>query len=109
MKIRENYTCPLEVTHDLMRGKWKPIIIFQMRHGNQRFSELKQGIAGISEKMLIQQLNELMDYGIINKENGEGYPLYTAYHLTERGIKMLSAIVIMQEIGREFIQEFINE
>lgn len=26
MKIRKDYTCPLEIVHDIVRGKWKPII-----------------------------------------------------------------------------------
>ena len=50
MKIRENYTCPLEITHDLIKGKWKTILIFQLRNGVKTFSELKHGIEGISEK-----------------------------------------------------------
>lgn len=33
MKVRDSYTCPLELTHDIIRGKWKPIIIWQLRKG----------------------------------------------------------------------------
>ncbi len=33
MKIRTKYTCPLELVHDMVKGKWKPIIIFQFRNG----------------------------------------------------------------------------
>lgn len=99
MKIRENYTCPLEIVHDLVKGKWKTILIFQLRHKTQTFSELKHGIQGISEKMLIQQLKELQQYGIINKTCYEGYPLHVEYFLTDRGLKLLEAVLIMQDIG----------
>ena len=34
MKLREEYTCPLELTHDLIRGKWKSIILWQLGKGN---------------------------------------------------------------------------
>lgn len=105
MKVRESFTCPLEVVHDFVRGKWKTILIFQMRHGTQTFSELKHGIKGISEKMLIQQLRELIEFGIIDKICGEGYPLHTEYFLTDRGIKVLSAVEIMQEVGIEYMLE----
>lgn len=27
MKIRNEYTCPLEIVHDMIRGKWKTIIL----------------------------------------------------------------------------------
>ena len=33
MKLRSDYTCPLELTHDIIRGKWKPIILWQLSKG----------------------------------------------------------------------------
>ena len=59
MKQRTEYTCPLELTHDAIRGKWKPIILWQLSKGGSSLSALKKEIAGISQKMLIQQLSEL--------------------------------------------------
>ena len=53
MKTRKEYTCPLELTHDVIKGKWKPIILWQLWQ-HQSLSELKEGIAGISQKMLIE-------------------------------------------------------
>lgn len=103
MKIRENYTCPLEIVHDFVKGKWKTILIFQLKHGVQTFSELKHGIEGISEKMLLQQLKELQEFGIINKRNYEGYPLHVEYFLTDRGTQLLEAVLIMQDIGVEYM------
>ena len=61
MKIRKEYTCPLEIVHDFIKGKWKTIIIFQLRNGNMTLSELQHSIEGITQKMLIEQLKELKD------------------------------------------------
>ncbi|MDP4153367.1 MAG: helix-turn-helix domain-containing protein [Bacillota bacterium] len=105
MKIRENYTCPLEIVHDFVRGKWKTILIFQLRHGKQTFSELKHGIDGISEKMLLQQLKELQEFGIINKTSYNGFPLHVEYFLTERGDQLLEAVRIMQDVGVSYMLE----
>ncbi len=105
MKIRENYTCPLELVHDFVKGKWKTILIFQLRKGTQTFSELKHGIQGVSEKMLIQQLKELQEFGIIGKTSFVGYPLHVEYSLTDRGRKLLEAVLIMQEIGVAYMIE----
>ena len=33
MKLRETFTCPLELTHDMLEGKWKPIILWRLRLG----------------------------------------------------------------------------
>lgn len=50
MKTRESYTCPLELTHDITRGKWKPIILWQLGKGAASLSQLKFSIQGISQK-----------------------------------------------------------
>lgn len=105
MKIRDEYTCPLEIVHDFVRGKWKPIIIFQLRDGPCSFSVLRRGISGISQKMLLEQLSELREFGIVDKITGDGYPLKADYFLTSRGMKLLEAVEIMQEVGKEYIRE----
>lgn len=105
MKIREEYTCPLEIVHDIIKGKWKPIIIFQLRKGNLTLSQLEHSIEGINQKMLLEQLKELKEFGIVNKISSEGYPLHVEYFLTKRGVKMLDAVKIMQNIGIEYMIE----
>lgn len=105
MKLRENYTCPLELVHDIVKGKWKTIIIFQLRNGKRSFSQLHHSIDKISQKMLLEQLSELKEFGLIDKKSFDGFPLKVEYFLTDRGQKMLSAIKIMQDIGIEFMVE----
>ena len=105
MKVRENYTCPLEIVHDIIKGKWKSILIFQMRNGRMSFSNLHHSINGISEKMLLEQIHELEEYGLMGKETYPGYPLKVEYYLTKRGEKMLEAVQIMQQIGIEYMVE----
>lgn len=104
MKIRDQYTCPLELTHDMLKGKWKPIILWRLRIGPTSLAILKKDINGISEKMLLEQLKELIDYGFVDKHTFEGYPLKVAYFLTEkRGYKILEALDVMQQLGDDFL------
>ncbi len=105
MKIREEYTCPLELTHDITKGKWKPIILWQLGKGNMSLSQLEKDIVGINQKMLIEQIKELLDFGMIDKKTFAGYPLKVEYSLTGRGKKMLEAITIMQSIGIDLMIE----
>ena len=106
MNIRSDYTCPLEIVHDIIKGKWKTIIMFKLRKGNLTLSELEHGIEGITQKMLLQQLNELQRFGLVSKKVFPGYPLHVEYYLTEqKGRRMLEAIQIMQEIGIEYLDE----
>ena len=105
MKIRDEYTCPLELTHDITKGKWKPIILWQLGKGATSLAQLEKDIIGISQKMLLEHLKELADFGMVSKRSFEGYPLKVEYSLTARGEKLLEAITIMQSIGVELMKE----
>lgn len=105
MKIRKEYTCPLEIVHDIIKGKWKTIIVFQLKNGNTSLAQLERDINGITQKMLLQHLHELKHWGIVDKINSEGYPLHVEYYLTKRGQKLLKAVQIMQEIGIDYMVE----
>jgi DNA-binding HxlR family transcriptional regulator len=99
MKIRTEYTCPLEIVHDILKGKWKTLLIFQLQNGGKSLAELQRDISGITQKMLLEQLAELKKFGVVNKNKGEGYPLHVEYYLTERGQQLLQAVIIMQQVG----------
>lgn len=106
MKIRDDYTCPLEIVHDIIKGKWKTIILYQMKDGPKGLSELEHKIEGITQKMLLEQLRELIQFGLVEKKIFEGYPLRVEYSITERrGRKMIEAITIMQMIGIDYMLE----
>ena len=105
MKTRINFTCPLELTHDITKGKWKPIILWQLGKSICSLSKLKKDIKGISQKVLLEQLKELHEFDLVGKNEFSGYPLKVEYLITERGMKMLEAIKIMQEIGIEIMKE----
>ncbi|HJB06473.1 MAG TPA: helix-turn-helix transcriptional regulator [Candidatus Enterocloster faecavium] len=106
MKMREKFTCPLELVHDMIKGKWKPIILWRLRLGATSLAKLERDIDGITQKMLLEQLKELMDYGFVEKKTFEGYPLRVEYSLTKgQGYEMLQALKIMQHIGIEYLKE----
>ena len=106
MKLRKNYTCPLELTHDMIKGKWKPIILWRLRLGKTSLSSLCKDINGITQKMLLEHLKELIEFELVEKEVYEGYPLKVEYFLTKnRGEKILEALTIMQNLGIEFMIE----
>ena len=105
MKLRNEYTCPLELTHDIIRGKWKPSILWQLGKGASSLVYLQEGIKGIGQKMLLQHLSELQDFGMVQKKQFNGYPLKVEYSLTEKGKRMLDVVVTMQKIGNELMKE----
>ncbi|MBQ4270490.1 MAG: helix-turn-helix transcriptional regulator [Clostridiales bacterium] len=106
MKIRDDYTCPLEIVHDIIKGKWKTIILYELKEGPMSLSQLERAIEGISQKMLLEQLAELRQFGLVQKKEFEGYPLHVEYSLTDRrGQKMVEAVSIMQMVGVDYMIE----
>lgn len=105
MKMRTEYTCPLELVHDMIKGKWKPIILWRLRLGAASLAKLEKDIDSITQKMLLEQLKELIDYGFVQKKSFEGYPLHVEYSLTsDMGIQILEALRIMQHIGIDYLK-----
>lgn len=41
MKLRDTYTCPLELVHDMIRGMWKPIVLWRLRLGKTTLAQLE--------------------------------------------------------------------
>ena len=106
MKVRSEYTCPLELVHDMIRGKWKSIILWRLRLGPTSLAKLERDIEGITQKMLLEQLKELIEFGFVEKKEYEGYPLHVEYSLTEdMGMQILEALRIMQQIGIDYLME----
>lgn len=106
MKIRTDYTCPLEIVHDILKGKWKTIILFQLKNGACSLSELEHGINGISQKMLLEQLRELQQFNLVTKKTFSGYPLHVEYSLTEQhGKRIIEALNIFQQVGISYMLE----
>jgi DNA-binding HxlR family transcriptional regulator len=53
------YACPVELTLSVIGGKWKPLLLWELRGGAKRFGELESALAGITHKVLTQQLRAL--------------------------------------------------
>jgi DNA-binding HxlR family transcriptional regulator len=87
-----NFTCGMDVALTVMGGKWKPLILFYLTQGPQRFGELRRLVVGISEKMLIQQLRELVSDGIVAREDFRELPPKVEYSLTDFGQGLATAL-----------------
>lgn len=95
-------TCPFEAALDILGGKWKGMILFQLMKGTHRFNELKTSIPSISSKMLIQQLRELERHGLISRKIYQEIPPRTEYSLTSIGKELEIAFKHLKKWGVYF-------
>ncbi|HUN23659.1 MAG TPA: helix-turn-helix domain-containing protein [Anaerolineales bacterium] len=97
--MENTYFCPVTATVSQIGGKWKPIILYLLFQRKSRFSELKRSIPGITQKMLTQQLRELEQDGIVNREIFPVIPPQVEYSLTEKGQSLSPILLAMESWG----------
>jgi len=85
--------CPVQHTLQFIGGKWRIGILWNLKDGCKRFGDLKRDIAGISEKMLIQELKHLEKMGIVIRKAFPEIPPKVEYSLAEKGISLVPIII----------------
>ena len=95
---------PVEATLELIGGKYKALILWNLSDGKLRFSELKNRIKKVTPKMLTQQLRELEGCKLIHREVFPVIPPKVEYSLTEKGKSLLPILVAMRDWGAEYLR-----
>lgn len=93
--------CPVRKTLGLLGGKWTLLILFQINERVIRYGELKRAIPGISEKVLMQELNALVDNKLVAKKSYPEIPPRVEYRLTKTGLKALPIADKLASFGLE--------
>ena len=70
MKTKDELpVCPVATAVSLVGGKLKLLIIRNLRMRSWRFNELQRDLEGISQKVLTDSLRQMMDDGLVYREN----------------------------------------
>jgi DNA-binding HxlR family transcriptional regulator len=93
----------VQATLKVLGGKWKLLILWNLKDKPRRFSELKRLIPDITEKMLTQQLRELDRDEIITRNVCSSVPLRVDYSFTEYGRSLIPTIESLCEWGKSHL------
>ena len=96
--------CPLTAALAAIGGKWKLIIVYWLAESPKHFAALRKAMPGISQKVLTQQLRELMNDGIVNREPKGAVPAPVEYSLTEYGRSVLPLVEDVRVWGRAHLE-----
>ena len=101
-KIPIDINCGFRIAIEVMGGKWKPYIIYELLEGPRRPSELHRRMPEASERVLTQQLKELVEYGVIEKRIVNPVCKHSEYTLTELGRTLIPIIEQLRDWGNDF-------
>lgn len=100
------YPCTLSVAMDLVGGKWKVVILYYLKDGEKRYSELRRDLYGVTEMTLSLQLKQLESDGLISRQVfGDKPPIKVVYNLTEFGKSFNPVLSAIRVWGNQIAEE----
>jgi DNA-binding HxlR family transcriptional regulator len=100
--------CPLTAALAAIGGKWKLIIVYSLADSPKHFAGLRRIMPSISQKVLTQQLRELIDDGIVVRDPKGAVPSPVEYSLSDYGRSVLPLVETLREWGHGHI-DYLNE
>lgn len=101
-----NENCPVRKTLELLSGKWRTHIIYELcKNPSMRFGELKKAYPTITNTMLTNTLRDLEGLGIVHREQFNEIPPHVEYSLTEKGKALLPVFFEIYKWGENNLEE----
>ena len=103
MKTKDELpVCPVATAVSIIGGKWKLLIIRNLKERPWRFNELQRDIEGISQKVLTDSIRQMIDDGLVYRHDYQEIPPKVEYGLTELGKEMLPIIDALADFGNYY-------
>lgn len=99
------FSCPVEAAIHLIGGKYKAVILWQLKDQVLRYSELHRLVPKATPKMLTQQLRELENDNLIGRTVYPVIPPKTEYYLTEFGKSVIPILDAMCDWGKDYLEQ----
>jgi DNA-binding HxlR family transcriptional regulator len=97
---RPEPSCPVEVALSAIAGRWTTLLLRDLMSGPRSFSEIRNALPTLSDKVLADRLRDLQARGLIERQVRTGFPTRTTYALTASGRRLRPLLVQLYETGR---------
>ncbi|GIL39161.1 winged helix-turn-helix transcriptional regulator [Roseiterribacter gracilis] len=95
--------CPVEITLDVIGGRWKGVILYHLMNRTLRFNALRRALPNITQRMLTLQLRELERDGLVRRTVYAEVPPKVEYDLTEHGRSLTPLLHAMHDWGMQWV------
>lgn len=99
---------PAERALKVISGRWKAVILYHLFDGPRRLTTLKAKVPDITQKVLIQQLREMEEHGLVSREIFAEIPSRVEYSATPLGLSLEPILLALCEWGQHHADE-LNE
>lgn len=96
--------CAMEASLKIIGGKWKGVILFHLLEGTMRFNELSRKTAGITPRLLVKQLRELEEDGLVERTVYPVVPPKVEYALTEEALTLAPLLRALDSWGEGWLE-----
>ena len=100
----KGYHCPVEAAMDVIGGKYKALIVYELMSGTKRYHEIGRAVPQATPRMLSKQLKELEEDGVINRMMYPVVPPKTEYSLTETGQTLVPIVDALCKWGEHYFE-----
>ena len=101
-KKKELPACPVATSVSLIGDKWKLLIIRNLKSRTLRFNELQRDLDGISQKVITETLRQMIDDGLVYRNDYHENPPRVDYGLTDLGKEMMPIIDALADFGNYY-------
>lgn len=103
--VKELPLVPAERALKVIGGRWKVFVLYYLFEGDQRLSELRRLIPGVSQKVLVQSLREMEAHGIVHREVFAEVPPRVVYSATKLGLSLKPIVHALCDWGKKHASE----
>ena len=103
---KKEVSCPVEITLEVIFGRWKILIIHQLLQDTKRFNQLQRELRGITHRTLSKQLREMEEHGLVVRKDYQEIPPRVEYSLSVLGKSLESVLIAMHEWGEKTVPKF---
>lgn len=98
------YHCPVEAALVVIGGKWKALIIWQLKSETLRFTEIMERLPMVTPRMLTKQLRELEEDAVIIRKVYPEVPPRVEYSLSSLGLSVVPVLEDLCSWGAEYLK-----